>query len=195
MADLIHSITSRLRRYVGDRRKALRRGPRFEVRLPFTISLLSTEAHDAGTRSHQPSLQGHTRDLSETGLTLLLPSARIRGTYLTDKANYLGISLDIPGESIGILATPVRFEQLSEKEMDYGYLLGVRIVKMQEDEREGYAAYLSTLKMKERRSRERRQVHVAALSGAEQVGAWETLTPQAVSRSFEKFLSDQKRRL
>src|SRR5215212_4706601 len=96
MAELIHSVTSRLRKYVGDRRRALRREARFDARLPFTISLLSAEDEQGDDFLSKPSLSGQTRDISDRGLTLLLPSSRIRSVYLTVSDMYLGISLDLP---------------------------------------------------------------------------------------------------
>jgi hypothetical protein len=196
MADLIHSFTSRLRKYVGDRRRALRREARFAAHLPFTVSLLSTEDEPTENFHNMPSLEGQTHDISERGLTLLLPSSRIRSVYLTVSDIYLGISLELPTSPVGMITTSVRFEQLSAKDAGFGYLLGVRIIKMQEGAQERYMEYLSSLESKDRRAHERRRPHVAtALVGQdsiERISAWEALTPQAVSKSFEKFLRDQK---
>jgi hypothetical protein len=196
MADLIHSVTARLRKYVGDRRRALRREARFEARLPFTISLLSADDESGDGFPNIPSLSGQTRDISEKGLTLLLPSARIRGVYLTVSDMYLGINLELPTGSVGTITTSVRFEQLSTKEAGFGYLLGVRIIKMQEGEKDRYLEYLGTLESKDRRAPGRRHPRVAtALAGQSstvQMSALETLTPQSVSNSFEKFLRERK---
>jgi hypothetical protein len=196
MADLIHSVTSRLRKYVGDRRRALRRVARFEAHLPFTVSLLSTEDEPTENFHNMPSLEGQTRDISERGLTLLLPSPRIRSVYLTVSDIYLGISLELPTGPVGMITTPARFEQLSSKEAGFGYLLGVRIIKMEEGEQHRYMEYLNSLESKDRRAHERRQPRVAtALAGQgsmKPINAWETLTPQSVSKSFEKFLREQK---
>lgn len=195
MADLINSITARLRNYVGDRRRALRREARFEARLPFTISLLSAEDDAKERLPTALSLSGQTRDISDRGLTLLLPSARIRSIYLTDRDNYLGISLELPSGPIGMITTSVRFEQLSTKEAGFGYLLGVRIIKMQDGEQDRYMEYLNTLQLKERRASKPERAHVATTlvgQGMTQMSTWETLTPQAVSKSFEKFLRERK---
>ena len=196
MSDLINTVTSRLRKYVGDRRRRLRREARFEAYLPFTISLLSAEDDPSENFHKMPSLEGQTRDISNKGLTLLLPSSRIRSVYLTVSDIYLGIRLELPGGPVGMITTSVRFEQLSGKEAGFGYLLGVRIIKMQEDEHERYMEYLGSLESKDRRAHERRQPRVAAaLAGqgsVEQLSAWETITPQSVNKSFERFLREQK---
>lgn len=196
MGDLIHSVTSRLRKYVGDRRRTFRRHARFEARLPFTISLLSGVEEALEDFTSSPSLSGQTYDLSQKGLTLLLPSARIRSAYLTVGDMYLGINLELPSGPIGMITTSVRFEQLSVKVAGFGYLLGVRIIKVQEGEHDRYMAYLSSLESKDRRAPERRHTRVAAASAGQshnlQMRALETLTPQSVSRSFEKFLRERK---
>ena len=136
------------------------------------------------------SLGVHTLDLSEKRLTLLLHSVSIGGRYLTDKDSYLGVKLELPSGPVALLAASVRFEQLSKSEAGLGYLLGVRIIKMQNGDRNGYRAYLSTLMCKERRAREQRQVYTAspAPKTTEQADAWENLTPASVNKAFEEFL-------
>jgi hypothetical protein len=196
MAKLIHSVTARLRKYVGDRRRSLRREARFEARLPVTISLLSSEDEPTKNFYNTPMLEGQTRDISDRGLTLLLPSSRIRSVYLTVSDIYLGIRLELPDRPVGMISTSVRFEQLSTKEAGFGYLLGVRIMKMKEEDQERYIAYLSTLEIKDRRAHERRQPRIATVMAGQSrsvpMGAWEALTPQSVNKSFEKFLQERK---
>lgn len=164
MADLIRSVTSRLRKYVGDRRRTFRRDARFEARLPFTISLISAAGEPPGDFTDSPSLSGQTRDISERGLMLLLPSPRIRSAYLTVSDMYLGVSLELPGGSIRMVTTPVRFEQLSAKEAGFGYLLGVRIIRMREGELDLYLEYLNTLESNDRRAKGQRRPGVASAS-------------------------------
>lgn len=191
----MRSVTAFLRKYVNDRRRALRRGARFEASLPFIVSPLAIEEDSAQCPpADAPALVGHTRDISDSGLTLLLPSVRVGSVYLTDRENYLGIKLELPSGPAAMLTVPARFEQLSQKEDGCGYLLGVRIIKMEAGERDRYIAYLSALESNESRTRERRQARSATLIGTNstaQVGAWENLTPASVSMAFEKFLREQ----
>src|SRR5205085_5003380 len=138
---LIRSVTAYLSRYVKGRRRLLLRGERFESRLPFIITLLGI-----GRRSRSLgdtlSLVGHTRDLSETGLTLLLPSVRVGDAYLTDGGCCLRVKLDLPGGAVTMMTTSVRFEQLTRREAGCSYLLAVHIAEMQKAERERYGKYL-----------------------------------------------------
>lgn len=187
-------MTMRLRRYMTERRRALRRGARFEARLPFIITLLGTAKDPAASLPDALALVGHTRDLSETGLTLLLPSVRIGDAYLTDGGSYLGVKLQLPSGPVAMLTVSVRFEQLPQKEDECGYLLAVRIIKMQDGERERYLAYLSSSESKESRTRDRRQAQSAAsitgLNSKAQAGTWDALTPASVSKAFEQFLRE-----
>ena len=197
MSTLINSLAGRLRGLVGDRRRAPRRGARAHARLPFTVVLLDGQEEAPTNFAGGKSLAGHTRDLSETGLTLLLPVVRIGDGYLTDTERHLGIRLALPGGPVSMLAASVRFEHLDMLEDGYGYLVGVRIVRMRDDERASYYAYLRTLASDERRERERRRDEAAsnaqASPAAGQVNAWASITPAQVSEAFERFLREGAR--
>ena len=173
------SLLARLRKYVGDRRRAPRRGARFAARLPLTVSPLS-DAQDFG-RDARDSLAGSTRDLSARGLTLLLPAMRIGNRYLTDAAGYLGVRVETPAGPVCMLAAPARFEHLPAAGEGYSYLLGVRILKMGDGDRVTYLSYLKTLAPSDRRAGGHGAVDSAA-------GPWPDVTPSYVAEAFEKFL-------
>jgi len=152
MEGLRNKAAALLRDYVTDRRRtAVRRGVRYDARLPFDVSI-----HDAGkisdrrrsTAKRAISLAGRTRDVSENDLTLVVPSIRIGGDYLTLEDNRLRITLALPSGSIELIAAPARFEQLAG---DEGYLVGVRILEMSDDDRKLYAEHLRTLTPADRR--------------------------------------------
>jgi hypothetical protein len=174
---------ARLRKYVGDRRRAPRRGARFAARLPLTVTPLGDgEDFDPGA---QTSLSGLTRDLSAHGLTLLLPAIRVGGRYLTDTAGYLGVSVETPSGPVSMLAAPARFEHLSEGDGGHGYLLGIRIVKMADSDRAAYLLCLRALALSERRAEARvRAVADSPLA----VGPRPEVTPSYVAEAFERFL-------
>lgn len=174
---------ARLRQYVGDRRRAPRRGARFAARLPVTVTPLGdAEDFDPGA---QTSLAGMTRDLSALGLTLLLPAVRVGGRYLTDAAGYLGVRVETPSGPVSMLAAPSRFEHFSEADGGYGYLLGVRIVKMGDGDRATYLSYLRTLAPRDRRAEARVR---AVADSPPAVGPRPEVTPSYVAEAFERFL-------
>ena len=192
-SDLIRSVTERLRRYVGERRKSLRRGPRFEARLPFTITLIGNAKGSGKRRMSAAAIVGHTRDLSGTSMTLLLPSVRVGNAYLTDGEICLEVKLELPDGQVTMLTNCVRFEQLARKEDGCSYLLAVCIVEMETDERARYLSFLESIGKKGRRTRERRQAAASASTNTKstaQAGTWESLTPASIDNAFEQFLEE-----
>src|SRR3954466_4033242 len=93
----IPSFTAYLRRYVKGGGRFLRHGKRFDARLPFIITLLGTGRGRSRNLRDGFALVGYTRDVSETGLTLLLPSVRVGDAYLTDAGSRLEVKLELPG--------------------------------------------------------------------------------------------------
>ena len=87
-----------------------------------------------------------------------------------------------------LLAKAVRFEHLSEP----GYILGLRILKVREDDIELYSAYMRTLMPLERHRRERGRGTQGRLEwatpGAEMTPTKGPLTTKEVARDFENFL-------
>jgi hypothetical protein len=171
---------ARLRKYVGDRRRSPRRGARFAARLPLSVSPLG-EAQEFDP-SQRYSLSGLTRDLSARGLTLLLPAMRVGSRYLTDAAGYLAVRVETPSGPVCLLASPARFEHLTEADEGYGYLLGVRIVRMSDPDRDTYHSYLRTLAPSDRRAGR------SAVDSTTPAETWPDVTPSYVAEAFERFL-------
>jgi len=97
----------------------------------------------AEDRSRSMPVEGYTRDISETGLALVVPSLRIGDTYLTDsKCKLRIVLLNLPTGQVEIEASPVRYEELDE---GAGHLIGVRILKIKDEDRARLTQYLETL--------------------------------------------------
>lgn len=190
------SFLAYLREYVGDRRRSPRRGARFAARVPAAVTLLEVGSKNVAGASQAPSVAGETRDLGPSGLTLRLDRVRVGGQYLTDADHHLGVRLELPAGEVSLLAKVVRFEQPSEGGGEPGYLLGLRIMKVKEEDVEPYAAYLRTLMPLERRRGERERVTQGRLGwatpGAEMTPTMNTtegpLTTKEIARAFESFL-------
>ena len=150
------------------------------ARLPFKVVLLTVQEEAAVDFVGMRSLTGYTRDLSETGLTLMLSVVRIGDRYLTDREHYLGIRLELPGGPVSMLAASVRFEHTEGTD----YLLGVRIIRIREEERAYYLTYLRTLSTKDRRQ------HTGDNARAAAPPAKTWITPAQVSEAFERFLRE-----
>jgi len=150
--DLKQKAATLLREYIADRRRTPRRTPRYASRLSFSVCVLEAGQGNATQAARRPSLAGRTRDLGEVDLTLIVPSIRIGGEYITLEDNRLLITLALPSGAIHFVAAPIRFEQLAGDRAGDGYLVGVRIVEMSEDDRAPYLAYLRTLPHADRRN-------------------------------------------
>lgn len=137
MPELMRSIVARLHRYIGDRRRA----PRVELRLAFSLSLPVVRTH-ANVERRAPSLAGFTRDVSATGLALILPAIRIGEHYLTGEGRALRIMLEFPTGPLQLDAVPVRYERLDEGDPEKGYLVGVRITEVSDHDRARFIEYL-----------------------------------------------------
>jgi hypothetical protein len=138
MPELIRSIAARFREYLGNRRRL----PRYRVRLSVRVSPVRTATPARISTSEQDALYGYTRDMSASGLALVLPAIRINNIYLMGEGRTLEILIEHESEPIVIYAVPVRYERLEEGEADKGYLIGVRISEMTEGDRTRYTALL-----------------------------------------------------
>jgi hypothetical protein len=136
MPELMRSIVARLHRFIGDRRRA----PRVSLRVPLTLSLPGVRVHANGAR-RAPSLEGFTRDVSATGLALILPAIRIGEHYLTGEGRILRITLEFPDGPLQLDATPVRYERLDESDPEKGYLVGVQIIEISDHDRARFNGY------------------------------------------------------
>jgi hypothetical protein len=122
MSELLRTIASRLREFVGNRRRA----PRYRVRLAVFVSLLDAApgAPPAG------GVAGHTRDASESGLGLVLPAIRLGDRYLVGDGVTLRLTLKLGDRSARLYGTPVRYERLDEGQdgqTEPGFFIGIRL--------------------------------------------------------------------
>src|SRR5215210_2327097 len=143
MPELIRSIASRLREIVGNRRRAPRYQSRLEAELALIISL--PHAKPGGEKTGRPlKLSGYTRDISATGLALVVPTIRIGGQYITGENRTLEIILKLPTGAIQVKAAPVRYSPLEENGKETGYLIGVQVISMSPEDGARFNAYLAT---------------------------------------------------
>jgi c-di-GMP-binding flagellar brake protein YcgR len=138
MPEHLRSIVNRMRRFVGDRRRAAR----FAARLPVTVSL--DEPNEATAREH--ALAGHTRDVSATGLAIILPAIRVGGRYLAGEGRTIRVALVLPTSTIRLRAAPVRYERLDDVTDETGYLVGAHITEMSDEDRARFVEYLHKLR-------------------------------------------------
>ncbi len=143
MAELTRAIVSHLRQFVGDRRHS----KRHNVRLQFTLAMASPKKVVNGTRRIS-TLAGHTLDLSATGLALIVPAITLGEHHLVGENRSLNVKLELPAGAVEMQVTPVRYESLEEHETETGYLIGVRIAAMTDEDRAKFAAYVASLPLR-----------------------------------------------
>ena len=138
MSELPRRIVSSLRRFIGNRRHS----KRVRARLACTISLADPRLGSNGYR-RLPTLNGHTLDISSTGLALVVPAIRIGEHYLAGDERKLHVKLDLPTGPVEMRVASVRYESLEESGEESGYVIGARITEMSDQHRASYNSYVS----------------------------------------------------
>jgi hypothetical protein len=137
MSELPRRIVSHLRRFLGNRRH----GRRLRARLSFTLSLSDPRVNSNGSR-RLPKVNGHTLDISATGLALVVPAIRIGEHYLAGADRKLHIKLELPSGAVEMKVGTVRYESLEDES---GYLIGARILEMNDTDKVSFEKYVAKL--------------------------------------------------
>jgi hypothetical protein len=132
MSELVRSVVSKFSRFIVDRRGA----PRVNVRLPFSISIQGTN----GNGGRERLLEGYTRDISASGLGLIVHTVRIDSYYIFVDGQPRKLVLRLPNGPVTMLVLPVRSERLGDS--GAGYIIGARITAIGEEDRQRYLEYL-----------------------------------------------------
>jgi hypothetical protein len=138
MPEFLRSVVSRVRIYVKDRRQS----SRLRVRLLFTVSM-SRKANGNGLRQRERIMKGHTRDISINGLALNVPQVHLDGHHLAAEGRELELTLELPGGPIPMLVVSRRYERLEDAELGCNYLIGARIVQIDDEDRRRYLSFIS----------------------------------------------------
>ncbi len=140
MSELPRRIVSRLRRFIGNRRGH----KRVRARIDFKLSLSDPRVHSNGSR-RLPTLDGHTLDVSSTGLALIVPAIRIGEHYLAGSDRHLHLKLDLPNGPVEMKVSSVRYESLDESSEETGYVIGARIIEMADADRASFEQYVAKM--------------------------------------------------
>ncbi|HVG35202.1 MAG TPA: hypothetical protein VM911_19200 [Pyrinomonadaceae bacterium] len=113
---------------------------RGKASLPFKVSL-------AGDAMGAPPLEGHTRDMRATGLSLVLPDIKVGAHTLVGEDRVLRVVLELPTGAVEMQVVPVRYEQLeSDGTAAQNYLVGVRITEISDSDCVRFVKYLRSLR-------------------------------------------------
>ena len=143
MPELVRNITARIRELLRDRRCARR----YTVRLSCQVTFAKGNVTKNGSHAAQ-SIEGHTRDVSSDGLSLILPAIRIGDHYLAGENRPLLVRLQLPGQTVEMHAVAVCYDSFADEGLGAGYIIGSRITQLGQEDRAHYVEYLAVLSQK-----------------------------------------------
>ena len=136
---MIRKLISRFNRSVTKQIVAARH----EFQIPIKISI--TPDFNAG-KLNMPvaeySIRGKTQDLSKTGIGFIVPAIRIKEYYLVGQDRPLNVEVDLPNGKVHMQMVGVRYEQINIHSSVSEFLIGAKIVKMEDADREVYEDFL-----------------------------------------------------
>ncbi|HEX8458657.1 MAG TPA: PilZ domain-containing protein [Pyrinomonadaceae bacterium] len=144
MTPVLSLLEASVRSLFIERRSFARRQASFAVKLPVGVSV-PNERLDPEAEEYPNPIMGHTRDLSETGLSLLLPTLSLGGEQIDAENFPLRLVLSLPGGVAVVQATVVRAEACETPDGACTYLVGARIKRMSDRDRKHYMALLRSL--------------------------------------------------
>lgn len=124
----------------NERRRAPRLTAGCDAELTTSLAILDS---DAQSQDESLVFFGRTKDLSASGLALILPSTLIDERYCSDESR-LQLSLHLPTGPVSLEVTAVRCEPLRQEDTAMGYLMGTRILSI-DDNRDEYDEYLRSI--------------------------------------------------
>lgn len=99
------------------------------------------------------SITGETKDLSKTGIALIVPAIRLREYYLVGEDRTLNAELDLPNGKVKMQIVGQRYEQVGKHISTSNYLIGAKILSMTDDNREAYETFLRYGNSKDKNTR------------------------------------------
>jgi hypothetical protein len=141
MVKLMNSILVRTYRLIGNYSNAQQYG----LRLPVSVSLLYFKSAAVSVPC-SPAMAGYLRDVSKTGLSLVVPSLRFGNRFLVSQYHPLGVTVELPDGVVDIQVAPVRYDKLNAAQGEHGYLIGGRIMRITEADRQRLARHIQQMK-------------------------------------------------
>jgi hypothetical protein len=137
-----NSLASRVYGFLGHYIHARR----YDMSLPLSVSLLDQKKKAAQSVPGHAEMPGYLRDISKTGLSLILPSMRFGNRFLISGHYPLRVMVELPNRVVDIQVAPVRYDKLREEQSERRYLIGARITQMTDADREHLTEYIQQMK-------------------------------------------------
>ncbi|MFN2516499.1 MAG: response regulator [Pyrinomonadaceae bacterium] len=129
---------------VIERRRAVRYNVERAARLLFTTAPSDVSADQRAQPT--PSIVGHTRDISATGLSLIVPGVHENDLKFFGQRGTVRIILSLPTTMIDIELEPIRYEWLFAQGEKRGYVVGASITNISDGDREQLSDYLGVVR-------------------------------------------------
>lgn len=137
---MLREIVTRFSRTLVERRASLRR--KFEVPVRVCFAPRADGVRRANS-CDETFLSGETVDMSDTGIGFLVSSIRIKERYLVGQERELNVELDLAGKRVRMRVLGVRYERVGIHVSMEKYLIGARILEMDESDRAAYERFLN----------------------------------------------------
>jgi hypothetical protein len=118
-----------------------RASPRHSIKIEFRVLLVARKTSVEGEEQMLP-LIGYTRDVSESGLALLVSAKSMSVLYSLGEAYTLQLVLQLPTGPIELEVTPARYQHVNEGSAGSHVLIGARITKISDEDRARFSEYL-----------------------------------------------------
>lgn len=142
MVRLMNAIVSRAQRLLGQYVHA----PRHYMRLPLYVSLIDSKKTSANMSSSS-TMSGYLRDISKTGLSLVVPSLRFGNRCLISGHYPLRVTVQLPNGVANIQVAPVRYDRLKDEHLARSWVIGARITQITEPDRQHLIQYIKQVKV------------------------------------------------
>jgi hypothetical protein len=120
-----------------------RAAPRRNIKLEFRVLLVATKMSADGEEQTLP-LIGYTRDVSESGLALLVSAKSMGVLYSLGHDYTLQLVLTIPTGPLELEVRPVRYKHINEGKAGSFILIGAQITKISDKDRTRFVEYLDS---------------------------------------------------
>jgi len=141
MVRVLNAIVNRAHRLLG----AYVHAPRHNMRLPLYVSLVESKRFSVNVSS-TTTMSGYLRDISKSGLSLVVPSLRFGNRCLISGHYPLRVTVQLPSGLANIQVTPVRYDRLKEENLARSYVIGARITQITEPDRKHLIQYIQQVK-------------------------------------------------
>lgn len=90
-------------------------------------------------------MEGHTLDVSATGIAVVVPAIRIGEHYLVGDERKLRLKMELPTGTVEIQVKPMRYESLEDYDSESGYVIGVQIIAMSDSDASSFDQFVRRL--------------------------------------------------